>query len=241
MATDGSIPKGTSEATVPTKGIVIPANKPLSHLSAQLHEKIDNTLQADGLLVTAQGGVPAKCKAIQAFPLDKLPRIKPSDPYFNRELSSRLEHERRNKENEMKRRNIVLGERTKVYCLMVGMCDNALELKRDIISNCGNYEGCADHQDGPRAYRMVLDHLGVGSDGTARTKPDKAFYNRALAMQQQGQLPDGCTGEAFSSQAHAFINHINPNLATNFNDPSSTRCSTSWICCRSSCARTDAT
>ena len=61
-------------------------------------------------------------------------------------------------------------------------------------------------------------HLGVGSDGTARTKPDKAFYNRALAMQQQGQLPDGCTGEAFSSQAHAFINHINPNLATNFND-----------------------
>ena len=78
MATDGSIPIGTSEATVSTKGIVIPANKPLSHLSTQLHEKIDNILQANGLLVTAQGGVPAKCKAIQDFPLDKLPRIKPS-------------------------------------------------------------------------------------------------------------------------------------------------------------------
>ena len=242
MATDGSIPIGTSEATVSTKGIVIPANKPLSHLSAQLREKIDNTLQAHGLLVTAQGGVPAKCKAIQDFPLDKLPRIKPSDHNFNRELSSRLEYERRNRENEMKRRNIVLDERTKVFCCMVAMCENALELKRDIISNCGNYEGCADHQDGPRAYRMVLDHLGGGGDGTARTKPDKEFYNRALVMQQQGQLPDGCTGEAFSAQVHAFIVHINPNLATSFNDPFDAVLHIySWTCCRSSCALTDAT
>ena len=118
----------------------------------------------------------------------------------------------------MKRTNIVLEERTKVYSFVVSICEEALELKRDIISNCGNYEGYVDHQDGPRAYRMVLDHLGVGN-GTMRTKPDKEFYNRALAMQQQGKLPDGCTGEAFSAQAHAFIVHINPNLATSFNDP----------------------
>ena len=219
MATDGSIPIGTSEATVSTKGIFIPANKPLSHLSTQMIEKINNTLQAQGLLVTAQGGVPAKCKAIQDFPIDKLPKISQSSHNFTREFSSRLEHERRNRENEMKRRNLVLEERTKVYCFVVSICENALELKRDIISNCGDYEGYADHQDGPRAYRMVLDHLGVGGDGTARTKPDKEFYNRALVMQQQGQLPDGCTGEAFSAQVHAFIVHINPNLATSFNDP----------------------
>ena len=38
-------------------------------------------------------------------------------------------------------------------------------------------------------------------------------------MQQQGELPDGCTGEPFSAQAHAFIVHINPNLHTSFSDP----------------------
>eukprot|EP00964_Phaeocystis_antarctica_P165396 scaffold145326_cov181-Phaeocystis_antarctica.AAC.1 len=77
MATDGSIPIGTSEATVSTKDVVIPANKPLSHLSTQMREKINNILQAQGLLVTAQGGVPSKCKQIQDFPLDRLPKISP--------------------------------------------------------------------------------------------------------------------------------------------------------------------
>ena len=151
MATDGRIPIGTSEATVSTKDIVIPANKPLSHLSTQMREKINNTLQAQGLLVTAQGGVPAKCKAIQDFPIDKLPKISQSSHNFTREFSSRLEHERRNRENEMKRRNIVLEERTKVYCFVVSICENALELKRDIISNCGDYEGYA-------TTRTALEH-----------------------------------------------------------------------------------
>ena len=41
----------------------------------------------------------------------------------------------------MKRTNIVLEQRTKFYCFVVSICEEALELKRDIISNCGNYEG----------------------------------------------------------------------------------------------------
>ena len=49
MATDRSIPIGTSEATVSTKGIVIPANKPRTHISTQMVENINSTLQAQGL------------------------------------------------------------------------------------------------------------------------------------------------------------------------------------------------
>ena len=179
MAIDGSIPTGTSDATALTHGVVVPASKPLSHLSNTMVEKIDNFLRGKGVLIAAQGGMQPRCNII------KDSHAYSASPTYGRELSARMEHDRRNRENQAKRHHIILEERSTVSGLMVAMCEEALELKRDIINLCSNNLGEADHQDGPRAYRMVLDHLH-GSGATAgRTKPDKAFYGTAFLLQEQ--------------------------------------------------------
>ena len=161
----------------------VPADGPLLHDAQNFREKFDDTLAAHDLLAVARGEEPPAAAAIVDYPMDTFGALPPStSSSYSKELHERIKCAVTNKANGEKRHLLLMTQRTRVYALVAQACDkNAKELKRRIRSACDlsaqGVAGC--HYDGPRAYRMVLEHL-AGDHGRARH--DKLFYEAALAL-----------------------------------------------------------
>ena len=110
----------------------------------------------------------------------------------------------------------MLEERTKIYGMMVSICEEAVELKRDMLVLCAHHH-YADSFDGPRAYQMVINHLTTDIS-ESRSKPDEDFYEAAYQAQRKSTLQDGCAAAAYSKKAYAWVVHILPHLPTIFKD-----------------------
>ena len=138
--------------TVQPPSNFVPAQKPLSHIAQLKTEAITNWLTRQNLLTAARGGMPRRAAAIKDYPLHLLPPLDPFSPSFAKETAFRLEQVRKNEENQEKRLTIMLEERTKIYGMMVSICEEAVELKRDMLVLCAHHHH-ADSFDGPRAYQ----------------------------------------------------------------------------------------
>ena len=216
MTIDGSYNADKSKnATASTKTISVPAQKPLSHIAQGLRESIDAALTGEHLLVTAHGGLPPECNTIKDFPMQSLPPLSTSNPKFDQIYERRLELLRRNEVNAAKRLQLTVRERTIIYGKVLAWCDDAIELRRRMMTLCKNHL-TADGFDGPRAYKMLMEHL----DGNVedRSKHDSKMYTLAFEMQQKSELPNGCSATQFTDKAYAWIVHILPNLPTEFKD-----------------------
>ena len=53
-------------------------------------------------------------------------------------------------------------------------------------------------------------------NATERTRADKLYYDKCLAVQKGHRLPDDCPSDAFSKRAVAFVLHLMPNLAQTY-------------------------
>jgi len=155
------------------------------------------------------------CHTIKDFPMASLPPLSTSSPKFDQLYERRLELLRRNEENAAKRLQLTVRERTMIYGKVLAWCDDAIELRRRMMTLCKNHL-TADGFDGPRAYKMLMEHL----DGNVedRSKHDSKMYTLAFEMQQKSELPNGCSATQFTEKAYAWIVHILPNLPTEFKD-----------------------
>ena len=80
------------------------------------------------------------------------------------------------------------------------------------------------HFDGPLAWRILLSRINA----TERTKVDKLYYDKCLAVQKANRLSDGCPSDAFSKRAVAFVLHLMPNLAQKYTQEDAADYIDSW-------------
>ena len=194
----------------------VPADQPLLHDAIAFREKMDDILSQLGLLGIAGGADSLRIAALIDYPIDELPPLVPTAHDYAARAESRLKMMVTNAENETKRYNATMSERTELHSLIVRACDlNAPDLARKIREQCDlSRQGVSGNWfDGPRAYAMLLLHLN-GEVG--RTRADKEFYDNALKLQTESHLPDGCSATDYATKAYAAIVYIFPNLSRPF-------------------------
>ena len=133
-ATDSS---GTKPST--KKLPDVPQENSLLHIVLEYRKQLRLDLVAAGLLDVAEKRTPPQCAAIQDF--DLAPIIArfpaPGDRNYLTALQFRLQKEKENRENAVKRANIEMTLRTELYTALVSSCAaNAKALGDEIVETC---------------------------------------------------------------------------------------------------------
>ena len=206
-------PDTRTVGAAPTHFPQFPGEDCLAHAATLYIEQAEAYLISRGLLIVARGEIPQSVKQIVDVDLSQLPALPQSHPGYDRRLETRIKIKAQNAANKMKRRHLLLTDWTEVYTLLkVSTETTAAVFSRELKDECDLFatrkmEG--GYFDGPRAWRMTLLKLKGGQ----RSKADKEFYRAAERAQRASHLADGCRASDYSQKAHAFLVHINPNLA----------------------------
>ena len=173
----------------------VPPENSLQHIVLDYRKELKLALAKKGLLEVAQKLQPRQCAAITDFDLAPLLAHFPapgSRQYYSA-LQFRLQKEKDNADNEIKRAQIEMNLRTDLYTAIVASCEkNAKSLGKEIVDACdyASLGVVGPYFDGPRAHDMVMLWL-VRRFGAVmgRTESDIQFYETALAVAKKYVRP----------------------------------------------------
>ena len=130
-------------------------------------------------------------------------------------MVDRLKISQDNTRNHLKRRRLLWEAWDQLFQILHASTKRLAPLLHTMMWESCNLRAMGvvgGHFDGPLAWRILLSRINA----TERTKADKLYYDSCLGIQKANRLSDGCTADAFSKRAIAFVLHLMPNLAQKY-------------------------
>ena len=187
-----------------------------AHAGQEWIESVEAKLAGIGLLAVARGQLPAEALVITDMDMEQLPSLPVDHRDYNRREEARLKAQTQNEVNEKRRDLLTYRSWTELYSLLKECTTSDLMLSRLLMEECDlakqGHEG--GFYDGPRAWKILLTKLAEART----TERHEEFYRRALRLQMDNHLVDGCLGSEYSKKALAFLNHIRPYTMQSYSD-----------------------
>ena len=165
-------------------------------------------LAAVRLAVTAETGDLLALEEIIDIPFSSMPMLAVGHRDYERRMVDRLKISQDNARNHLKRRRILWEAWDELFQVLHACTKRHAPLLHTMM-----WESCNLRAMGlgvaRRTLLMVHSHAGrillSRINATERTKADKLYHDKCLAVQKAYRLSDGCASDAFSKRAVALV------------------------------------